>query len=100
MTGDETMDGDLAVDEDLDFSGIVRGSITVNPGGSLHLTGRCEGNLLVKPGAHAVVSGTVGGNLANQGIAEVWGEIRGDVVTSNAEYWQSPDAVVRGAVRK
>jgi cytoskeletal protein CcmA (bactofilin family) len=96
VSDSRTIEGDLEVADDLDFSGTVLGSITVNDGGSLHLMGVCRGDLHVRRGGHAVISGTVAGNLENQGSVELWGAIQGNVTTASRQYHQSPAARIGG----
>ncbi|HVL57264.1 MAG TPA: hypothetical protein VM491_12215 [Burkholderiaceae bacterium] len=94
------LDGDLAVDESLEFSGLLGGSIRVVSGGSLRLTGECVGDLSVEPGGHAVIEGTVGGDVINRGIVEIRGAVKGKVASRGGTLIRAPDALIRGVVEQ
>lgn len=62
--------GDLLLSHDVEFHGLVTGSVTVPPGKRLRLHGRIAGDLVVQANAYAAVYGSVTGAVLNQG-AEV-----------------------------
>lgn len=92
------IEGDYCVEGELALNGMVTGTTTVAPGGSLHLHGICCGDLVVTQGATAVILGTVVGNLVNQGVVELRGTINSNVSTKSGRFQKSPSAMVRGSV--
>jgi cytoskeletal protein CcmA (bactofilin family) len=62
--------GDLHLAHDVEFHGLVTGSVTVPSGMRLRLHGRIAGDLVVQKNAYAAVHGSVSGAVLNQG-AEV-----------------------------
>ncbi len=67
--------GDVVVDADLDFRGRVEGDVRVLSSVSLRLSGVVDGSLTVEPGARVFISGRVGHDLINRGFAEVRGHV-------------------------
>jgi hypothetical protein len=62
----DEVEGTLQVDNDLEFAGLVTGTIRVTAGATLVLEGMA-GDLIVGPGATAIVLGTVTGAATNHG---------------------------------
>lgn len=67
--------GDVVIDADLEFHGLVEGDVRVLSSASFRLSGVVAGSLIVEPGARAFISGTVGHDLINRGFAEVRGHV-------------------------
>jgi hypothetical protein len=59
--------GNISVTDDLEFFGLVHGSVTVVSGRQLRLHGRTSGNLIVKQDALAAVHGSIMGAVLNRG---------------------------------
>ncbi len=59
--------GDISPTNDLEFHGLVHGSVTVAPGRQLFLRGRIAGDLIVGKDAMAAVHGTITGAVLNRG---------------------------------
>ncbi len=59
--------GDISVARDLEFHGLVHGSVTVEPGRQLYLHGRIAGDLIVEKDALAAVHGCIRGAVLNRG---------------------------------
>lgn len=87
--------GDLIVTDELEFHGMVTGSIKVAGTGLLMLHGMCCGDLLVEPGSRVDVHGTVIGTLVNRGGAvRVFGVLGGLRDDGRAETSIDPAAVI------
>ncbi len=64
---DAKIDGSIRLDRDVQFYGLITGSLTVSKGRICELHGTISHDLIVEPGATAVVYGTVAGVLRNKG---------------------------------
>ncbi len=61
------IDGSIRLDRDVQFYGVVTGSLTVPRGRIFELHGTISHDLIVERGATVMVYGTVAGLLQNQG---------------------------------
>jgi hypothetical protein len=73
------IDHDIDVTEDLAISGQMNGNVTVREGAHLHLSGQTNGDVTVLDGGFVRQSGQLNGVLTCRGLAEVLGQINGDV---------------------
>jgi cytoskeletal protein CcmA (bactofilin family) len=89
--------GDLVVNDDLAFHGLVTGSITVNEGARLEFHGACSGKMMVLPGARVNVYGRLSGNLINSGDVRLEGVIGGSVVDRGGNFSRTAESVVSGS---
>ena len=80
-------DGDLRVERDLKFVGVVTGTLTVCPESHFILDGTVMKNLIVQRNGTAIVRGAVLGDLVVQagGSAIIQGEVMGTVLDEGAE---------------
>lgn len=60
-------DGDLRLEEDGRFRGMVNGTLTIASGRTVRVSGMVNGALVVEPGADVHVSGMVNGGIVNRG---------------------------------
>ncbi len=71
----DKVEGPFRVDADLEFAGMVVGTLIVASKISLRLTGTAD-DLVVESGARAIVHGTVNGTILNEGgYVEVHGKV-------------------------
>ncbi len=78
--------GDLVVESNLNFHGMVTGNAIVSDGAIFNLYGMVCGNLILESNSKAIIRGTVSGNLIiNGGQVELLGRVIGAVLdnTSN-----------------
>src|SRR5476649_3003388 len=66
-------DGDLRLENDLDFCGLVTGTVTVPPGLRLRLYGQICGDLIVQKDGQASIYGSISGVVQNQGAVRILG---------------------------
>ena len=91
--------GDLTLDDALDLTGVVAGSVTVRDGGRLGLKGVVSGDLRVEKGGQATVQGSVGGEVLNRGgELTVLGAVRGRLHTESGRTRIHEDAEIAGGV--
>lgn len=64
---DVRIDGSIRLDRDVQFYGVITGSLTVPKGRTFELHGTVLHDLIVEPGAVVVVYGSVAGLLQNKG---------------------------------
>ena len=80
---DARIDGSIRLDRDVQFYGLITGSLTVPKGRFFELHGTISHDLIVEPGATAVIYAGVGGLLRNQGgDVRVFGSV-GSVMDSD-----------------
>ncbi len=73
------IDHDVNVTEDLAFSGQMNGNVIVRGGAHLHLSGQTNGDVTILDGGFLRQSGQLNGVLTCRGLAEIVGQINGDV---------------------
>jgi hypothetical protein len=80
-------DGDLQIDRDQHFLGVIRGSVTVHSRSHLFLIGTIMKDLIVRTDGTAIVEGTIRGDLRVQtdGSAIIHGEVLGSVLNEGGE---------------
>ena len=80
-------EGDLRVEQDLKFVGVVTGTLTVCSESHFVLEGTVMKNLIVERNATAIVRGAVMGDLVVQigGCAIIHGEVMGTVLDKGGE---------------
>ncbi|MHA7681593.1 hypothetical protein [Cupriavidus sp. PET2-C1] len=89
------IDGAWIVTDAQAFGGMVVGPITVEPTGSLELTGMCCSSVLVR--GTAVISGMISGDLlVESGTVELRGMVAGSVFENGGEFKASPSAMIAG----
>ena len=66
-------DGDLRLVNDLDFCGLVTGTVTVPPGMRLRLYGKISGDLIVQTDGKASIYGSIAGAVQNHGAIRILG---------------------------
>jgi len=74
------IDRDLIVTTDLSVSGQINGSVIVDSGGRLRVSGQTNGDVLVREGGQLRQSGQLNGDLRCQGVAQISGQINGQVI--------------------
>lgn len=75
---DQKIEGDLALDDEVDLRGMVDGNLTISAGASVSLHGMCTGNVVVEEGGVLNLHGMVLGDVINAGgDLDVRGMIRG-----------------------
>lgn len=95
MADSRKIEGNLNVNNELDFSGMVTESITVEDGGILILRGTCGKNLTMQEGSRVSLHGMVGGNVYNNGgYLEVYGFVVGYIQTQEGQTIVYPNARV------
>ena len=101
MTEDNvTATGDLLVEGNLEFFGMITGRATVAPGGMLVLRGLCRADLIVSREASAIVRGVVMGDILNSGMVELHGTVQGNVHTLDGQFNVIPGGAVGGSIER
>jgi cytoskeletal protein CcmA (bactofilin family) len=91
--------GDVTIDSDTALRAVIGGNVTVRSGVQLNFHGVIKGSLTVEPGGTAYVKGVVKRNLHLGGSALVEGVVGKDVrLNRGAEL--SIEGVVKGRVRE
>ena len=91
------IDGNLFLDYQMVLHGMVTGDIVVNKDGILYLHGMCSKNLIIQDGGKVYLFGMVLGNVQNRnGYLEVYGIIKGRLMTENGETVVDKKAIVGG----
>lgn len=84
------IDGSHSLTTDLEFHGMVTGTLTVPTGREVRLHGLVTGDLIIEKGAKALVAGMVNGTVVNHG-----GDVRIDgMVGAVRDFDQSNPTVV------
>jgi cytoskeletal protein CcmA (bactofilin family) len=94
------IDGDLILQSDLEFYGLVTGNVTVPANRQLKMHGTIAGNLVVEEGGNAHVAGVVAKSVINHGGHVTVDGMVGLVVDTNCDFQTilSIDAKVTGRV--
>lgn len=90
-------EGDIQLDQELIFHGMITGTITVVDVGILSLHGVCCQDIIVEECARVYLHGTANGNVVNRGgHLEVYGTIGGSLHTVKGNTFVDPNAIVKG----
>ncbi|MFX0197417.1 MAG: hypothetical protein ACFFCW_14935 [Candidatus Hodarchaeota archaeon] len=91
----EKIEGDLRVDHQLEFNGMVTGKILVVEGGELDFHGICNGDLILEHKSKVILHGLVNGNEFNRaGELHILGTVNGSVNTDKDKTIIDKNAVI------
>lgn len=91
----EKINGDLKVAYELEFHGLVTGSVMVTDTGFLILHGTISGDLIIEEGGVVDMFGTVSGNLVNKGgTVQVSGIVSRQLIEESGITQILPGAIV------
>ena len=90
--------GDLTLNDDLEISGLVSGTVTVPSGRHLLLNGMIAGDLIVEQDTRVTIHGMVIGMVFNHGgDVEIFGMVDGVTDSSDRKTFIDARAVIRSS---
>jgi hypothetical protein len=96
-TSNQKLEGDVIVNDEFQFSGMITGSTTIVSGGHFVLHGTCCRDLFVEPGSVVHIHGTVAGNVYNRGgNLEVYGTIGGALYRLSGKSFVAENSMIKG----